>query len=101
MLNKLTFYKNIYIYHTINQNFYSSFFIRYIILKFLFLIFCYFFSLDLDSLWIKDEGFLPTGTFKARGAAVGVSKAKELNIKTIALPSNGNAGASWCAYSAR
>ena len=39
-----------------------------------------------ENLYIKDEGLNPTGTFKARGAAVGVSKAKELGIKTIAMP---------------
>ena len=52
-------------------------------------------------LLLKDEGIIPTGTFKARGAAVGVSKAKELNIKQLAMPTNGNAGAAWSIYSAR
>lgn len=56
---------------------------------------------DIDNLYIKDEGVIPTGTFKARGAAVGVSKAKELGIKTIAMPTNGNAGAAWSVYSAK
>ncbi len=55
----------------------------------------------LPQLYLKDEGLLPTGTFKARGAAVGVSRAKELGIETLALPTNGNAGAAWAAYSAR
>ena len=41
---------------------------------------------------MKDEGLLPTGTFKARGAAVGVSRARELGIRRIAMPTNGNAG---------
>ena len=50
---------------------------------------------------MKDEGLLPTGTFKARGAAVGVSRAKELGVKRIAMPTNGNAGAAWAAYAAR
>ncbi len=52
-------------------------------------------------IWLKDEGLNPTGTFKARGAAVGVSKAKTLGAQTIALPTAGNAGAAWAAYGAR
>src|SRR5262249_10910744 len=40
-------------------------------------------------------------TFKARGAAVGVSRAKALGARTIALPTAGNAGAAWAAYGAR
>lgn len=52
-------------------------------------------------LFMKDEGIIPTGTFKARGAAVGVSKAKELAVKTIVMPTNGNAGAAWALYAAR
>jgi threonine synthase len=52
-------------------------------------------------MWLKDEGLNPTGTFKARGAAVGVSRAKELGAGTIALPTAGNAGAAWSAYGAR
>lgn len=55
----------------------------------------------LAELVMKDEGLLPTGTFKARGAAVGVSRAKELGIGRIAMPTNGNAGAAWAAYAAR
>jgi len=51
--------------------------------------------------WMKDEGLNPTGTFKARGAAVGVSRAKQLGARTIALPTAGNAGAAWSAYGAR
>ena len=58
-------------------------------------------ALGLDALQIKDEGLLPTGTFKARGAAVGVTRAKELGVTTIALPTAGNAGAAWAAYGAR
>lgn len=49
----------------------------------------------------KDEGLLPTGSFKCRGAAVGVSKARELGISRIAMPTNGNAGAAWSTYAAR
>ena len=55
----------------------------------------------LKNLLLKDEGMNPTGTFKARGAAVGVSKAKELGAHTVAMPTAGNAGAAWSAYSAR
>ena len=50
---------------------------------------------------MKDEGLLPTGAFKARGAAVGVSRAAELGVTGIAMPTNGNAGAAWAAYAAR
>jgi len=52
-------------------------------------------------LWVKDEGLNPTGTFKARGAAVGISRARQLGATTIALPTAGNAGAAWAAYGAR
>jgi threonine synthase len=52
-------------------------------------------------LWMKDDGQLPTGTFKARGAAVGVSRAAELGVRSVAMPTNGNAGAAWSAYCAR
>ncbi len=59
-------------------------------------------SNELDAqVWLKDEGLNPTGTFKARGAAVGVSRAKQLGATTIALPTAGNAGAAWAAYGAR
>ena len=58
-------------------------------------------EIGLPRLLIKDEGLLPTGTFKARGAAVGVSKAKELGATALAMPTNGNAGAAWSAYAAR
>ena len=52
-------------------------------------------------LLVKDEGRLPTGSFKARGLALAVSMAKELGIKHMAMPSNGNAGAAMAAYCAR
>lgn len=58
-------------------------------------------ELNIPGLLIKDEGLLPTGTFKARGAAVGVTRASELGVKTLALPTAGNAGAAWAAYGAR
>jgi threonine synthase len=55
----------------------------------------------MNNLYMKDEGIIPSGTFKSRGAAVGVSKAKEVGIKTLAMPTNGNAGAAWSTYAAR
>jgi threonine synthase len=58
-------------------------------------------QIGLPALAMKDEGLLPTGTFKARGAAVGVSRAAELGVKGVAMPTNGNAGAAWAAYAAR
>ena len=58
-------------------------------------------DLGLEKLWIKDESATPTSTFKARGAAVGVSRARELGLSKIAMPTNGNAGAAWAAYAAR
>ena len=50
---------------------------------------------------VKDEGRLPTGSFKARGLALAVSMAKELGIATMAMPTNGNAGAAMAAYCSR
>ena len=58
-------------------------------------------SMGLPGLLMKDEGLIPTGTFKARGAAVGVSRAAELGVRKIAMPTNGNAGAAWATYAAR
>ncbi|MDQ0920274.1 threonine synthase [Paenibacillus sp. V4I5] len=58
-------------------------------------------DMGIGSLWMKDEGIIPTGSFKARGAAVGVSKAKELGVQELAMPTNGNAGAAWALYAAR
>jgi threonine synthase len=56
---------------------------------------------DIPELYLKDEGMMPGGTFKARGAAVGVSMARELGVKTLIMPTNGNAGAAWSIYGAR
>ena len=50
---------------------------------------------------VKDEGRLPTGSFKARGLVMAVSMAKELGITTMAMPTNGNAGAAMAAYCSR
>jgi threonine synthase len=58
-------------------------------------------ALGIDRLLVKDEGLLPTGSFKARGAAVGVTRARELGATAMAMPTNGNAGAAWASYAAR
>lgn len=50
---------------------------------------------------VKDEGRLPTGSFKARGLCMAVSMAKELGIRRVAMPTNGNAGAALAAYASR
>jgi threonine synthase len=50
---------------------------------------------------VKDEGRLPTGSFKARGLAVAVGMAKELGLEHLAMPTNGNAGAALAAYASR
>jgi threonine synthase len=54
-----------------------------------------------SNLLVKDEGRLPTGSFKARGLAMAVTMAKEFGIERIAMPTNGNAGAALAAYGAR
>ncbi len=51
-----------------------------------------------DEILVKDEGRLPTGSFKARGLAMAVSMAKAFGIKHMAMPTNGNAGAALAAY---
>jgi threonine synthase len=53
------------------------------------------------SLWLKEESLNPTGTFKARGMAVAVSRARELGITDLVVPSAGNAGAALSFYCAR
>ncbi|SCE77717.1 threonine synthase [Micromonospora coriariae] len=58
-------------------------------------------EIGIEDLMVKDEGLIPTGSFKARGAAVGVSRARELGVKRIAMPTNGNAGSAWATYAAR
>ncbi len=55
---------------------------------------------DLEVL-LKDDGGLPTGSFKARGMAVAVSRAKELGLSQLFVPSAGNAGVALAAYGAR
>src|SRR5215470_4123294 len=58
-------------------------------------------ELGLNRIWIKDESRNPTGSFKDRGLSVAVSRAKELGVKKLAIPSAGNAGGSLAAYAAR
>ena len=53
------------------------------------------------NLLVKDEGRLPTGSFKARGLAMAVTMARHFGIERIAMPTNGNAGAALAAYGAR
>jgi len=54
-----------------------------------------------SELLVKDEGRLPTGSFKARGLVMAVSMAKALGVKHMAMPTNGNAGAALAAYASR
>ncbi len=58
-------------------------------------------ALGLNRLFIKDESQLPTGSFKARGLCMAVSKAKELGIRRLAIPTAGNAGGAMAAYASR
>ncbi|MGI9666953.1 MAG: pyridoxal-phosphate dependent enzyme, partial [Acidimicrobiia bacterium] len=57
--------------------------------------------LGATSITMKDEGRLPTGSFKARGIAMAVSMAKEFGLKRLAMPTNGNAGSALAAYATR
>ena len=57
--------------------------------------------LGLSNLFVKDESSNPTGSFKARGLSAAVSKAKELGIKKVIIPTAGNAGGAMAAYAAR
>ena len=58
-------------------------------------------ELGLSNLFVKDESSNPTGSFKARGLAAAVSKAKELGIEKVIIPTAGNAGGAMAAYAAR
>ncbi|MHB8521664.1 MAG: threonine synthase [Limisphaerales bacterium] len=55
----------------------------------------------LKHLYVKDESRLPTGSFKARGMALAISKAKEFGLARVAVPTAGNAGGALAAYAAR
>lgn len=56
---------------------------------------------NVADLWIKDESRLPTGSFKARGMALAISKANEFGVKRVACPTAGNAGGAMASYAAR
>ncbi len=58
-------------------------------------------ALDLENLYIKDEGLNPTGSFKARGLSAAVSKAKEVGEMKVTMPTAGNAGGALAAYAAK
>ncbi len=58
-------------------------------------------ELRLSNLYVKDESANPTGTFKARGLAAAISKAKELGVEKVIIPTAGNAGGAMAAYAAR
>ncbi len=58
-------------------------------------------SLGLNHLFVKDESLNPTGSFKARGLAAAIAKAKELGVKRVIIPTAGNAGGAMAAYAAR
>lgn len=58
-------------------------------------------ELGLPNLYIKDESTNPTGSFKARGLAAAVSKARELGVEKVIIPTAGNAGGAMAAYAAR
>jgi threonine synthase len=58
-------------------------------------------EVGVERLLIKDEGRLPTGSFKSRGMTVAVSTAKHLGLKRLAIPTAGNAGGAMAAYAAR
>ena len=55
-------------------------------------------NFDKGQVLIKDEGRLPTGSFKARGLCLAVSMAKQFKLNHLAIPTNGNAGAAMAAY---
>lgn len=57
--------------------------------------------LGFKKMYMKDDGVIPTGTFKSRGMTTAISKAREFGISRVALASAGNAGGAAAAYSAR
>ena len=58
-------------------------------------------ELKLKRVLVKDDGIIPTGTFKARGQTVAISKAKELGVKKVAIPSAGNAAGAMATYASQ
>jgi threonine synthase len=57
--------------------------------------------LGCEALWLKDESVNPTGSFKARGIGMAISRANELGIDRVIIPTAGNAGSATAAYAAR
>jgi threonine synthase len=57
-------------------------------------------ELGIGALWIKDEGQNPTASFKARGMALAVTRARAFGVKGVTVPTAGNAGAALAAYAA-
>jgi len=58
-------------------------------------------ALGLNDLWVKDESQLPSGSFKSRGLSMAISRAAELGVRRVAIPTAGNAGGAMAAYAAR
>jgi threonine synthase len=58
-------------------------------------------EMGLSQLYLKDESLNPTGTFKARGLALAVARARELGVRQVIIPTAGNAGGALAAYAAR
>ncbi len=58
-------------------------------------------EMGLPHLYVKDEGINPTGSFKARGLSMAISRARELGVKEVVIPSAGNAAGATAAYAAR
>ncbi len=54
-----------------------------------------------ENLYIKDESFNPTGSFKARGMSAAITRAVQLGVKAVALPSAGNAAGAAASYAAQ
>ncbi len=59
------------------------------------------YDLGVANLFLKDESFNPTGSFKARGLSMAVSRAKELGVRSMIVPTAGNAGGALSAYCAK
>lgn len=57
--------------------------------------------LGVRAVWVKDEACLPTGSFKARGLALAITRAAELGVRHVCIPSAGNAAGACAAYAAR
>ncbi len=58
-------------------------------------------TLGMEALYAKDEGLNPTASFKARGLCLAVSRALELGVRALAIPTAGNAGSAMAAYAAK